>query len=84
MTLVKEGGLGVVLTHLHAGGTLAEHAAPGATTLQVLDGHVRVHVGDDTLDVPAARLIAFDARVRHSVEALEDSVLLLTLARAPA
>lgn len=84
VTLVKEGGLGVVLTHLHAGGTLAEHAAPGATTLQVLDGHVRVHVGDDTLDVPAARLIAFDARVRHSVEALEDSVLLLTLARAPA
>ncbi|PKN83186.1 MAG: hypothetical protein CVU47_00175 [Chloroflexi bacterium HGW-Chloroflexi-9] len=84
VTLVKQGGLSVVLTHLHAGGTLAEHSAPGATTVQVLDGHVRIRVGDDTIEVPAGRLVAFDARVRHSVEALEDSVLLLTLAQAPA
>lgn len=80
VTLVKESGLNVVLTHLHAGGTLAEHAAPGAATVQVLDGHVRVQVGDETLDLPAGRLIAFDAKVRHSVEASEDSTLLLTLA----
>jgi len=82
VTLVKQGGLSVVLTHLHAGGTLAEHSAPGTTTVQVLDGHVRVQVGDDTLDVPAGRLIAFEARVRHGVEALEDSTLLLTIGQA--
>jgi quercetin dioxygenase-like cupin family protein len=79
VTLVKQGGLNVVLTHLHAGGTIAEHSAPGAATVQVLDGHVRVQVGDETLDVPAGRLIAFDAKVRHDVEAIEDSTLLLTL-----
>jgi len=82
VTLVKQGGLSVVLTHLHAGGTIAEHSAPGTTTVQVLDGHVCVQIGDETLDVPAGRLIAFDARVRHSVEAIEDSALLLTLAQA--
>lgn len=82
VTLVKQGGLNVVLTHLHAGGTLAEHSAPGAATVQVLDGHVRVQVGDETLDVPAGTLIAFDAKVRHDVEALEDSTLLLTLTQA--
>jgi len=82
VTLVKQGGLSVVLTHLHAGGTLAEHSAPGTTTVQVLDGQVHVQVGNETLDVPAGRLIAFDARVRHGVEALEDSTLLLTLAQA--
>jgi len=79
VTLVKQGGLNVVLTHLHAGGTMAEHSAPGAATVQVLDGHVRVRVGDETLDVTAGRLIAFDAKVRHDVEAVEDSTLLLTL-----
>jgi quercetin dioxygenase-like cupin family protein len=82
ITLVKQGGLSVVLTHLHAGGVIAEHSAPGTTTVQVLDGQVNIQVGDDTLEVPAGGLIAFDARVRHSVEAIEDSTLLLTLAQA--
>ncbi|MCC6238120.1 MAG: cupin domain-containing protein [Dehalococcoidia bacterium] len=82
VTLVKQGGLSVVLTHLHAGGTIAEHSAPGTTTVQVLDGQVRIQVGDETLDMLAGRLIAFDARVRHSVEAIADSTLLLTLAQA--
>lgn len=58
ITLVKQGGLNVVLTHLHAGGTLAEHSAPDAATVQVLNGHVRVQMGDETLDVPAGRLLA--------------------------
>jgi quercetin dioxygenase-like cupin family protein len=81
VTLVKQGGMSLVLTHLHAGGTLSEHAAPGAATVQVLDGHVRVHIGDEALDAPDGRLIAFDSGVRHSVEAVEDSTLLLTLVR---
>lgn len=82
VTLVKEAGLNVVLARLRAGGSLAEHAASGAATVQVLNGHVRVHVGDESLDVPAGRLVAFDAKVRHGVEAIEDSTLLLTLAEA--
>jgi len=82
ITLVKQGGLDVILTHLVAGGALAEHSAPGAATVQVLDGHVRVQVGDDILDVPSGRLIAFDAGIRHNVEAIEDSTLLLTLIEA--
>lgn len=79
VTLVKQSGMSLVLTHLHEGASLQEHAAPGAATVQVLDGHVRVHIGDETRDVPAGRLIAFNAGVRHSVEAQEDSTLLLTL-----
>ena len=79
VTLVKQDGLSVVLTHLHAGGSLQEHAAPGPVTVQVLDGHVRVRIEDEVLDVPVGRLLAFRAQVRHAVEALEDSTLLLTL-----
>ncbi|MCA9850297.1 MAG: cupin domain-containing protein [Dehalococcoidia bacterium] len=82
VTLVKQGGLNVVLTHLHAGGTLAEHSAPAAATVQVLDGRVKIRVGDETLEVRSGRLVAFDAQVRHHVEALEDATLLLTLSDA--
>jgi quercetin dioxygenase-like cupin family protein len=44
-----------------------------------LDGRVRVQIGDEAFDVPAGRLIAFNSGVRHSIDALEDSTLLLTL-----
>jgi quercetin dioxygenase-like cupin family protein len=83
VTLVKEGGLSVVLTHLHAGARMQEHASAGAATVQVLDGNVRVQVGDSTFEAPSGRLVAFDSAVRHSLEALEDSTILLTLAGPP-
>jgi quercetin dioxygenase-like cupin family protein len=79
ITLIKEGGISVVLSHLHAGGKLEEHAAAGPVTVQVLDGHVRVNIGDESLDVRSGRLVAFRGGVRHAVEALEDSTLLITL-----
>ena len=84
VTLVRESGLSVVLTYLRAGAELREHAAPGPATVQVLDGRVRVQLGDEELDaVGGGRLIAFDAGVRHAVFAEEDSTLLLTLAGPP-
>jgi quercetin dioxygenase-like cupin family protein len=79
VTLVKQHGMSIVLTHLHAGAALEEHAAPGAASVQVLDGHVRVTIQDETVDAPSGRLIAFDSGVRHKVEAVDDSTLLLTL-----
>jgi quercetin dioxygenase-like cupin family protein len=82
VTLVKEHGMSLVLTHLHKGGSLQEHAVAGAATVQVLDGQVRVQIGDKSLDIPAGRLLAFNSGVRHSVEALEDSTLLLTVTGA--
>jgi quercetin dioxygenase-like cupin family protein len=83
VTLVKQSGMSVVLTHLREGASLAEHAAAGPVTVQVLDGHVQMQVGDESLEASAGRLVAFDAGVRHSVTADEPSVLLLTLASPP-
>jgi quercetin dioxygenase-like cupin family protein len=79
VTLVKQSGMTIVLTHLHAGSRLEEHAAKGAASVQVLDGRVRMTIKDETLELNRGRLIAFDAGVRHTVEALEDSTLILTL-----
>lgn len=79
VTLVKESGLSVVLMHLHAGRPLQEHAAPGPITIQVLDGHVRITAGGTSLDAPAGRLVALNTGVRHNVDPLEDSTILLTV-----
>lgn len=79
VTLVKQSGMTIVLTHLHEGSSLGEHATKGAASVQVLDGRIKVAIGDDTHELVGGRLIAFDADVRHSIDALETSTLLLTL-----
>ncbi|MET4431585.1 MULTISPECIES: cupin domain-containing protein [unclassified Mycolicibacterium] len=68
---------------LVAGQRLDEHSNPGEATVHVLLGRVRLIAGDNTWEGSAADLIVVpDAR--HSLEAVEDSVILLTVAKLPA
>ena len=68
------------LIALAAGHRLDEHDNPGEATVHVLHGRVRLSAGDvgwegspgDLLIVPAAR---------HTLDALEDSAVLLTVAK---
>lgn len=64
-----------------AGGELMdEHVSPGEATLYVMRGRVRLNAGTDSWDGRTGDLIVIpDAR--HSVEAMEDSVFLLTVAK---
>lgn len=67
---------------LARGQRLDEHNDPGEATVQVLRGRVRVTAGDDTTDgFPGQLLIVPGAR--HTVTALEDAVVLLTVAKRP-
>jgi quercetin dioxygenase-like cupin family protein len=59
-----------------------EHESPGQATLQVLRGRVRLSAGTDDTEAGAGELIIVpDAR--HSLLALEDAVILLTVAKLP-
>jgi quercetin dioxygenase-like cupin family protein len=61
---------------------LAEHENPGEATMQVLHGRVRLSAGDLSWEGRAGDLLIVpDAR--HSVMALEDSAVLLTVAKLP-
>ena len=65
---------------LVAGRGLSEHENPGEATVHVLQGRVRViGNGHDWEGVPGDLLVVPNAR--HSLEALEDSVVLLTVAK---
>lgn len=67
---------------LVGGQRLSEHESPGDATVHVLHGRVRLGAGQDRWDgSPGDLLVVPDAR--HDLEALEDSVVLLTVAKHP-
>lgn len=63
---------------LLAGRELAEHDSPGQASLQVLTGHVRLTAGDDSWDGKTGDYVVIPPK-RHSLQALDDSVVLLTV-----
>jgi quercetin dioxygenase-like cupin family protein len=80
ITLRKGEGLNVVLLVMKEGDRLEEHSAPGPITLSVHEGRIRFSAADKDAEVEAGTMVACDAGVRHSVEALGDAVCLLTVA----
>jgi quercetin dioxygenase-like cupin family protein len=67
---------------LGRGQRLAEHDDPCGASVQVLRGRVRVTAGDDTTDGSPGQLLIVSG-TRHSMTALEDAVVLLTVANRP-
>ncbi|MGO1318276.1 MAG: cupin domain-containing protein [Cellulomonadaceae bacterium] len=63
-----------------AGAGLSEHENPGEATIQVLTGRVILASGDVSWEGRPGALLAVP-QARHRVEALEDSVILLTVAK---
>jgi quercetin dioxygenase-like cupin family protein len=68
------------LIALRSGSELDEHENPGEATLQVLHGRVTVVAGESRWDGVQGDLIPIPDS-RHSLEAVEDSVVLLTVAK---
>jgi quercetin dioxygenase-like cupin family protein len=65
---------------LTAGSSLSEHENPGEATLFVVDGNVRLASGDESNDGEQGDLIVVP-QAPHSLEALSDAVVLLTVAK---
>jgi quercetin dioxygenase-like cupin family protein len=80
VTLVKYADFRVVFMLMKPGTRLQEHHARGRISVQTLSGHVRLHLRDQTIDLPAGRLLALEREVAHDVEAIEESAMLLTIA----
>ena len=74
-----EHALRQTLIALRAGSQLDEHQNPGEATLQVLQGRVTLTAGDDAWSGSRGDFITIPDAI-HSLEAVEDSVVLLTVA----
>lgn len=80
-TMVKYSDFRIVLMLMKAQTRIEEHHADGRISVQTVAGHLRMHVAGRDFDLPVGHLLALDHEVRHDVEALEDSAVLLTIAR---
>lgn len=70
------------LIALRAGSQLDEHENPGEATVQVLHGRVTLVAGADRWNGSPGDLITVPDS-RHALEAVEDSVVLLTVGKRP-
>jgi quercetin dioxygenase-like cupin family protein len=68
------------LIALRAGTNLDEHENPGEATVHVLQGRVTLVAGKDSWNGSPGDLVTVPDS-RHSLEAVEDSVVLLTVAK---
>jgi quercetin dioxygenase-like cupin family protein len=68
------------LIALAASHELGEHDNPGEATVHVLHGRVRLSAGDVNWEGSAGDLLIVPT-ARHTLEALEDSAILLTVAK---
>lgn len=69
------------LMALTAGSVLEDHESPGEATLQVLQGRVRLTSPEATWDGSSGDYLTIPP-IRHGLHAVDDSVVLLTVAKA--
>ena len=70
------------LIALKGGSELVEHESPGDSTVHVLQGRVKLVAGEESWEGSAGDLLTIPPR-RHSLEALTDAAVLLTVAVTP-
>ena len=77
IALVHEGPVRLVLFAFETGGHMKEHAAPGWVTIHVLRGTMLVRTADALHRLTAGTVLSLAPRVRHDVEATEETDMLL-------
>ncbi len=78
-TVLRADGAKVVVFAFDAGQELTEHTAAMPVLLQTLRGHLRITADGRTVDLLPGGLIHLATRAPHAVEAVEPSVLALTM-----
>jgi quercetin dioxygenase-like cupin family protein len=76
--LVKTDAFEAVQLLLRAGEDIAPHAAPGYATIHCLEGRIILDT-DERIELAAGDWLYLGRGERHSVTALEDSSLLVTI-----
>jgi quercetin dioxygenase-like cupin family protein len=76
----KDDALNVLLMVLKKGAHLHEHRTKGPITVQLVSGSIRFSSGSDQRIISAGEMVGLDRDIPHSLEALEESALILVTA----
>ncbi len=63
------------------GAIMDKHKAPGAISVQVLEGKIIFEVENEKIEMSKGALISLEAQVLHRLDALENSVIRLSLSK---
>src|SRR6185312_13488874 len=77
VSLIKDDALNVLLLVLKKGAHLHEHRTKGPIAIQLVSGSVRFSCGLDQRTISAGEMVGLDRGVPHSLEALDESALIL-------
>src|SRR6185369_3395464 len=77
ITVFKTENLTAVLTCLHKDAAIKDNSVDGIFQVQVLGGKIRISTTDGDIELEGGQLIVFHPGVRHTIEALKKSTILL-------
>ena len=77
ITIFKTENFTTVLTCLHKDASIKDNTVDGIFQVQVLSGRIRVTTHDGDVDMEEGQMIVFHPGIRHTIEALKKSSLLL-------
>jgi quercetin dioxygenase-like cupin family protein len=78
-TLLNSPACGILLIAMKQNTETKEHRVDGRITIHTLVGHVRLKLPGQTVEVPAGHLLMLDRGITHDVQAVDESVFLLTM-----
>jgi quercetin dioxygenase-like cupin family protein len=78
-TLVKEDGLRVVLTLMRADTVCPEHPVNGASIVQCLRGHLKLHSQGRSIDLAEGEFIALEPGIAQSIESDDEAAFITTI-----
>lgn len=82
IALARHGPVSLILFVFEKDGFLKEHQANGEVIIQVLAGRLSVSVATEELTLGVGQVVTLAPGLVHSVRALEESDMLLTLSRS--
>jgi quercetin dioxygenase-like cupin family protein len=82
ITIYKTERLSMVLVGLHAKAVMKHRPVDGISNIQLLEGKASIEVGNQKTDMKPGNIMTFHSCIDHTVEALDDTFLLLTVDKA--
>ncbi|AHM62699.1 hypothetical protein D770_22260 [Flammeovirgaceae bacterium 311] len=80
-TLSKTNQMRLVLNCMKAGTEIKPHQANGPISVHVLEGQIIFRTEDQVVRLEKSEMLTLQEHIRHSVEAIEETSFLLTIAQ---